>query len=525
MMQAKETFIDKCVKYINPVKGLERYKARVAMAIAGGYVGGQRNRRSLSEWRTTQNDADADILPDLPTLRDRCSDLSRNNPLGAGAVSNVILKGIGQGLKMQSRIDRKVLGLTDEQAFEWEERAESEWRLFAENTECDITGHGNFYALQRLFLRSNLDKGDIFALLPYIETPRSPYGLKIQAIEAERVCNKGNKRDTETIAGGIERNRYGMPIQYHILKRHPGSNVMSKDKNEWDTVPAFSPNGRRNILHIYDQIRPGQSRGIPYLAPVIEPLKQLGRYTENELMASVISSMFTVFLRKEKSAGGIETIAANGEMGYADSGKSGEQELKMGNGLILELPEGTDITTANPGRPNDSFDPFVLSILRQIGSALQQPFEVIIKHYTSSYSAARAALLDAWCFYNQTRSYFVSAFCVPIYEVWLEEAIMKDRIIAPGFFDDFLIRSAYLGTEWIGPSPGQIDPNKEVDAASSRVSLGVSTVSEETVFLTGKDWDKKIPQIKRERAILKEIGLVQEKEDKEKNETVREDNN
>ena len=148
------------------MKDLENYRARVVMAIAGGYVGGQRNRRSLSEWQTTQNDADADILRDLSTLRDRCSDLSRNNPLGAGAVSNVILKGIGQGLKMQSRIDRKILGLTDEQAVEWEEHTESEWRLFAESTECDITGHGNFYELQRLFLRSNLDKGDIFALLP-----------------------------------------------------------------------------------------------------------------------------------------------------------------------------------------------------------------------------------------------------------------------------------------------------------------------------------------------------------------------
>ena len=40
-----------------------------------------------------------------------------------------------------------------------------------------------------------------------------------------------------------------------------------------------------------DKERPSQPRGVPFLAPVLEPLKQVARLTDAELMASVLSSM------------------------------------------------------------------------------------------------------------------------------------------------------------------------------------------------------------------------------------------
>ena len=52
-------------------------------------------------------------------------------------------------------------------------------------------------------------------------------------------------------------------------------------------------------LHLKDKTRPGQTRGVPYLAPVIELIKQLGRYTDAEVMAAVVSGMFTVFVHNE----------------------------------------------------------------------------------------------------------------------------------------------------------------------------------------------------------------------------------
>ena len=50
------------------------------------------------------------------------------------------------------------------------------------------------------------------------------------------------------------------------------------------------------MLHVIDTERPDQYRGVSYLAQVIEPLLQLRRYTESELMAAVVESFYTCLL-------------------------------------------------------------------------------------------------------------------------------------------------------------------------------------------------------------------------------------
>jgi lambda family phage portal protein len=179
-----------------------------------------------------------------------------------------------------------------------------------------------------------------------------------------------------------------------------------------------------------------------------------------------------------------------------------------GPGNAVNLVPGESVDSVNPGRPNDSFDPFVQAILRQAGAALELPFEVLVKHYTASYSAARAALLDAWRFFRGRRAWLASYFCQPIYELWLAEAVALGRIRAPGFFADPAIRKAYCGAEWVGDGPGSIDPLKEVDAAERRIQIGTSTLAAESVLHDGGDWESKHRQRAREQAARTAAGLV-----------------
>jgi hypothetical protein len=64
-------------------------------------------------------------------------------------------------------------------------------------------------------------------------------------------------------------------------------------------------------------------------------------------------------------------------------------------------------------------------------------------------------------------------FCQPIYEQWLEEAVARGYIAAPGFFADPVVRAAWCRAEWHGPTQGQLDPTKEVEAAEKRVAGGI----------------------------------------------------
>jgi capsid protein len=89
----------------------------------------------------------------------------------------------------------------------------------------------------------------------------------------------------------------------------------------------------------------------------------------------------------------------------------------------------------------------------------------------------------------------------------MEEAVLRGRIIAPGFLEDPLKRMAWLENMWIGPTQGQIDPTKETTAAQARVDGHFSTIAIESAGL-GYDFDQNIKQIKKERTKIAALPKI-----------------
>ena len=250
--------------------------------------------------------------------------------------------------------------------------------------------------------------------------------------------------------------------------------------------------GRRNVLHVMNRERAGQRRGVPMLAPVLEALKQLGRYTDAEITAAVLSAMFTVFVKQ-----GVASDARPfGEMLPPDMliDAQDQSSIELGPGAILSLNPGEDVEFADPKHPNTGYDAFTNALIRQIGAALEIPPEVLFKQFTTSYSAARGALNEFWRTCSMQRDWFTDDFCQPIYEEWFAEAVARGRIAAPGFFADPAIRKAYTACAWNGPARTNLNPVQEVDAAVKRVDAGFSTAQEETATMTGGDYNRNIRQ-------------------------------
>lgn len=497
---------DSIIESIAPTWGAKRRFGRMRLALSGGYLAGRRDRLATKEWVTLTNSADADLIPDLPVMRDRSRDLVRNAPLAASALNTAVQNVVGSGLTLQARPDWEALDMSEDQAAEWAAKVEREFRLFAERPWCDITWTQNFYELQDLVFRSTLESGDVFVLLTRpavraLPAYRSPYQLKLQVIEADRVETPRGQRDSTRLAGGVELDEYGAPVAYHILRKHPGNLDGDGALREGDRWPAFN-RFHPNVLHVFQRLRPGQNRGVPWYAPIVEMLKQLTKYGEAELAATVLGSLFAVFIETPSGEGLGQTVTSTGELS-----RSTEQEIKLGSGSVIDLRPGEKIATASVTRPNSAFEPFVEAMAQQIGGALGLPFEVLFKRFTASYSAARAALLDAWIFYRNRRVFLATKFCQPVYEAWMWEAVMSGRIDAPGFMEDPARRAYFLQAEWIGDSPGQIDPVKEVEAAAKRLEIGVSTHEDETRLLTGKVWEDQLRQRAKEERLMKEAGL------------------
>ncbi|KAI3597704.1 Phage head, portal protein B [Cupriavidus necator H850] len=492
------TMVDRVVNYFSPAAGNRRVHARTVQAYSGAYDGGSTIKRSLKNWFAFGGSADADLIPQLAVLRNRSRDLARNNPLARGAINTVVTNVVGTGLAPQPTIDRDVLGLTPEEATAWQRQAQREFALWAESKECDVTLGQIFYEMQQLVFRSTLENGDIFVLTPMPERHRTRYRTRLQLIEADRCCNPQGRRDEDKFAGGVELDDLGAPAAYHFLRKHPGALGAVGGKREWDRREAFgSGSGRRNVLHLFERRRVGMTRGEPYLAPVIDPLRQLGTYTDAELAAAVVSGMFTVFIKSVDGDGPIEVDPNDPAPDY-----------KLGKGAVIQGAPGDSVEVINPGRPNALFDPFVQSILRQIGVALELPFEVLIKHYTSSYTAARAAILDAWRFFKMRRFWLATNFCQPVYELLIDEAVANGFLSAPGYFEHPLIRRAWLGCQWVGDAPGAIDPLKEAQASEKNLQIGRTTLAKETMGYDGSNWEDNHAQQAREQEARKRDGLL-----------------
>ena len=464
-----------------------------------------------------------DIDANLNTLVSRSRSLYMTAPIATSAIKSTKTNVVGSGLKLKARIDYEVLGITEEQSQEAEDKIEREFALWADTKMCDALGLNNFYEMQGIYLLGGLLNGDAFCLRKY-ETPTKlmPYGLRLQLIESDRVCtpqigvNVGNSpyvsygRNQENgneIYSGIEINKDGKAIAYWICNQYPNAKSVGEYKKlEWFRVPSFGENtGLPNIMHMFDGERAEQRRGVPILAPVIETLKQLSRYTDAELMAAVISGMYTVFIKTETP-----TDMPFGEAmpDQYEPVEHNENEYELGNGAINVLGTNESIQIADPKRPATAFNGFINALCKQIGSALEIPQELLLKEFNASYSASRAALLEAWKMFRMRRETLARAFCQPVYEMFLTEAVASGRVKAKGFFQDPIIRKAWCGADWNGPAPGMIDPIKEVNAAKTRVENGFSTREEETMGLTGGNFSKNARQLKKENELLFEARDV-----------------
>lgn len=499
---------------------------------AKGYseAGASRTKRSLRSFTAQSGSPNKDINWNNTTLRQRGRMLYMSAPVATSAINTNRTKVVGTGLTLKSAVNREILGLSPEAAKDWQRKTEAEWKLWSEKKQnCDATRMNTFLGLQQLTLLSWLQSGDVFALLKRVKpTPFNPYGLRIHLVEADRVSTPAeyagglgfstitdgkNIATGNRIYDGVEVDGSGAVVAYYIRNTYPWQ--VTTEETKWERVMAYGEKtGLPNILHMMSSERPDQYRGVTYLAQIVEPLLQLRRYTESELMAALIQSFFTAWITTGTASDeipinevGAGDIAGIPTANPRESNLSRSfNEYEMGPGTVVHLEDGEKVQFGSPNIPAASFDTFVKTLCRLMGAALEIPYEVLLKEYNKSYSASRAALLEAWEAFKMRRKWLTDSFCQPAYEVWLAEAVARGRIQAPGFWEDPLVRDAWCGARWIGPVQGQLDPLKEANAAVITVNHGFKTHEQVTREMGGGDWEENVEQLTRENAMLATAG-------------------
>lgn len=521
------TFKERLTALVAPERGTRMYLDRMTgetqrggkQASASGYRyhGASQTLNSLIGWVTGGGSAEDDIDLQGSKLRIRARDLYTGGGLGRGAPATLVTNVVGWGIRPKPKIDAALLGMSDEAAEEWQATALREFNLWAKTQMCDASRQNTFWELQELAFRSMLMSGDVFALFAQKPNKRNPYTLVLRLIEADRVSTPETQGDSEAqntdgggrIVDGVEINRDGEVLRYHIATYHPLADE-TPEQITWDAVDAFGKEtGMPNVLHLMTVERPEQHRGIPFVSGMIEQVKQLDRYMNAELAASIVAAMLTVFITTDNTDDdGYDSV--NDGISEEEKVTDDPMKIELGNGNVYELPPGKKVDHVGENRAPTAFDNYVSRVITMIGSSMEIPYEVLMHRYDSNYTASRSAILDFWKVVRRYRQQFIQQFNQPVYEAWLAEAVALGRIDAPGFFDDPMTREAWCGCQWIGTSQGHVQPVQEANAAKIRMDLGITTGEQEAMEYNGSNFNENLQQRGREEQTRREAMPKQE---------------
>lgn len=477
------------------------------------HVAADTDDNALRAWTPLPASPDADLLPERDTIVGRARDLVRNNGVAQGAQQTIADNVVGTGLRLSPRPLYKLLGRDKPWEAQWSAAVGGFHRLWWDDTACDAADELNGAGLTTAVLRSLWVNGEACAIPLWMPEAGQLFASRLMLIEPDRLCNPKGLPDTATLRAGVERDpATGRPIAYHVRTTHPGDQLSwglaaGGMFGEWQRIPARTQWGRRRFLHVHDKDRIGATRGKPLLAAVMRPFKQLDHYLTVHLQTAIVQSLIAAFIRTPLDQDGlIELFGGNAEAAqqYFDTKAARDSRTKLKGGALIPLNPGDEVTPFAPPNAANGVDQFVMTVYRQIAAACNIPYELLLKDFSkTNYSSARAALLEAWRYFNYLRAKVGFMFCQPAYELVLEEMVDRKMVDAPDFYT---LRRAYAAAKWIGPGRGWVDPVKEADAVVIRMKAGLTTLEMECAE-QGQDWEEVLEQQAVEIARCKELGL------------------
>jgi len=399
------------------------------------------------------------------TLRSRCRYEACNNSYAAGIISTLANYVVGTGPQLRliapmdasDRVQRNLLKLA--QAF-------NAWAW-------DI-GLGRKLQAMR---RAKSTDGEGFGMLVTRPKPLNGISLGVTIFEADMVTDPELAAMLDpTKPEGIELGPDGEPARYKVLKVHPGSGASALYESAAITVPADQ------MLHWYDETRPGLHRGIPEITPALPMFAQLRRYTSAVITAAEAAANF---------AGILQTDAPpDGEAEGVEVGTTFDLE----KGTLVSAPAGWSLSQVKAENPGPMHETFIKCIVREIGRCIDMPYAVAAMDASGhNFSSMRG---DWQAFFQSilTQRYGCEQQALDkILNAWMAEARYVFPLQFPTEWD----------YQWDWPAAEPTDPVKQ--AMADEIDLKNRTTTYARVYSRrGLNGASELEQVAREQAFLRE---------------------
>ena len=452
----------------------------------GRNYSGASQGRLFADFIASSNSADSNLRLSLPVLRDRSRDLARNNEYAKRYFNLIKTNVVGEKgftVQVRARNDDRSLDVAGNTIIE------NAWRAWGRLGNPETSGRLSWLDCQRYVAESLARDGEVF--IKKVHNRRLKDGFSIQFIESDLVDHEKNEslNNGHTIRMGIELDEFHKPVAYHVLTEHPNDNffIGASKARKHIRVPA------NEMIHVFMPTRSYQTRGEPFMAPVLASLKMLAGFMEAELVSA----------RASAAKFGVITTPSGEDFVGDDETDEGVPIIDFDPGSVHQLPRGHDFKMIDPQHPNTAFDSFVKNILRGIASGLNVSYVTLANDLEGvSYSSIRQGTIDERDHMRMLQSFLIQHFCEPVFQAWLDSALDFGNIPIPAnkydkFADNVFFKGR--GFSWV-------DPQREISASIAALQNGLISMNDVAANY-GRDVEELFGQIQSDKEMAERFGL------------------
>ena len=451
--------------------------------VRGTAFAAARGTRLMDDWYPSLLSADREIKSSLRTLRARSRQLYRDNPHATAFINLVKTNVVGPyGVTLQSKITqgngdlRKRTNQNIEEAF-------LEW---GEPETASVDGRLSWCDSQELAIATAALDGE--CLIRIRRGYANPFGFALQFLDADQLDESYSiapTRGQNEIRMGVEIDADGRPVFYHLWPHHPAGTLPRGTRVR---VPADE------IIHLFVSLRPGQTRGIPWLTPVMLRLGLLDGLEEAELVASRDAAAKPVYFK----------VTPEGEDVWGDEKFMPDAPIveDVEPGTAKQLPFGLEPIQMNPTHPTTAFAGFHKAILRTVAAGAGVAYVSLTGDLEAvNFGSQRGGLLlerDQW---RRLQSWLVRQLHRRVFREWLTMAATSGAVQLPT-----LEVARWLAPVWQARGWPWIDPANDLLAAKFEISLGINN-RQALCGERGRDFEDNLAALAEEQAMADEAGI------------------
>ena len=371
--------------------------ARTIGAMHGGIEGAERTSRETFNWQPAVISPDRQLNPVKEMADARSRDMVQNDGYAMGAIGTHRDSIVGSQYRLNVQPDWELLGADEAWAEEFSRVVESEFNLLAESQECwfDASGMNTLTGLIRLGIGGFLMTGEVLGTAEWLRAEMRPFRTAIQMVSPSRLNNPDGVPDDKFLRRGIKRDMYGKALGYYIQTGHPGDYFWNLNETpKWTYVPVAKPWGRRQVIHIVEQLQPDQSRGVADMVSVLKQMKMTKKFSDVVLQNAVVNATYAAAIESELprevvfgAMGGGQNDFGNTLSSYMSALQSyvgSSQNIQIDGVKMPHLFPGTKLNLQPMGTPGGVGTEFEDSLLRHTAAGLGLSFEQLSRDYSKT---------------------------------------------------------------------------------------------------------------------------------------------